>query len=235
MAGKFLVNNTPGGSYLFGEDALNNLVNYIRDAHGDGVSVSATFGQNRTIESDDASDIFSDALSRSTEMTSFKITAFSEAGSTYLEILNKNHLPIICNITGDRGWVLPLEERISHEISASSRWWGIFRDNTPIKSTLSFIYFVMSLIAFGLLVIAVTLEMPNAVRWILAVCVLLLLSVIIKSAMNWLFPVVQFSIGVGERKASARMTTFNIVSVAVLLAIVVGLVTGWIGKQLGIA
>lgn len=234
MAGKFLVNNTPGGAYVFGEAALNNLVSYIRDAHGDKVTVSATFGQNRTIESDDASDIFSDALSRSTEMSSFKITAFSENSSTYLEILNYRH-PITCNIAGDREWVLPLEERISHEINSSRRWWGIFRDNTPIKSTLGFIYFVMSSIAFAFVFTAATLEWTNAVKWGLGVCVLLLLSVVIKSAVNWLFPVVQFSIGVGERKASARMTTFNTVTVTVLLAIVVGLVTGWIGKQVGIA
>ncbi|MDR6190377.1 hypothetical protein QE372_002645 [Agrobacterium pusense] len=234
MAGKFLVNNTPGGSYVFGEDALNNLVNCIRDAHGGKVTVSATFGQNRTIESADASDIFSDALSRSTEMSSFKITAFGENSSTYLEILNYRR-PITCNITGDREWVLPLEERISHELHAGRRWWGIFRDNTPIKSTLSFIYFVISLITFALVFTAATLGWTNAVKWGLGVCVLLLLSVVIKSAVNWLFPVVQFSIGVGERMASARMTTFNTVTVTVLLAIVVGLVTGWIGKQLGIA
>ncbi|NTG74449.1 hypothetical protein G6M02_14070 [Agrobacterium rhizogenes] len=237
MTGKFETADSLGGAFLVDEDTLRRLFANIIAAHPtsqSGVKVSVTFEETRTIETSVIDDVFTDPMLRSKRITDFSMRCVSADQLSKISIGNKSWKPVTYSISGDRNWALALEHQILNEILATARWWGYFRDNTKTREKLGRWIFALWVLTMTCIGIAAGLKWMVATKILLGVAVVLIFRFIVVVSINWLFPVVMFNFGWGARDFGARSNAFYIVTVGIILALAVGLLTGWIGKQLGL-
>ncbi|WP_106795595.1 hypothetical protein [Rhizobium sp. H4] len=230
----YKINTVLGGAFLVEGDTLRNLVRFVAEAYGKPPEITATFEEARSIQTDNIDDIFTDPLVRSVELTAFKILAVSETGYTSIQFNNIDSRPATIDISGDRTWALALEHKLNNELLACNRWWGFFRDNTKRRENIGFWMFILTLMSVSAIFLGLTYDWKSTLRVGGLVLALVNLRFLVNLGMNALFPVVQYNFGMGERRARLRTNILKFIMSGVVVAVIVGLFTGWLEKLLGI-
>jgi len=237
MAGKFKAKGDLVGAFFIEEATLRRIVELMRDAHVDAdatVSVSAQFEENRVVEASNIDDILRDAMVRSRFITRFAVSSVSNDGYSEFYIFSYLRNAISYSISGDRSWVLALEESLRTEVSACERWWGWIRDNTKLRSTIFgflFAAFFISLAAIPILG-GNNMMLPARICFYIALSILSLYAVI--KTLQFIYPAVVFNVGKGERSHRTRLKIANFLFFGIAATILLGLFVNWLSKTAGI-